>query len=318
MSLQTLNFKSIFALLALYIGWGSTYMAIALALECFPPFMLAGIRFILAGLIFFLWSLWKGIQFPKREEMLKICLAGFLLLFLGSGSVVWVEQYLSSGLTSIVWASLPIWLVAMDRKRWKFYLSNLKLISGLLLGLLGVILLFADKELIRVIENGTLLAFMIAIFGVVCFAFGSLYSKNISCKSTTIFIVAVQMIFVGVLSLIISLSLGEKFISHPGSSILNSILGLLYLIIVGSLIAYFSYLWLLNVLPPTTVGTYTYVNPAIAILLGWWLLNENITNPKILALILIFIGVFMVNYYKTKIPKGKPGQLEYKNHICTK
>lgn len=316
MSLKTLNFKTVLALLALYLGWGSTYMAIAVALECFPPFLLAGIRFILAGLIFLLWSLWQGIKIPEKDEILKICLAGFFLLFLGSGSVIWVEQYLSTGLTSIVWASLPVWLVAMDRKRWKFYLSNNKLISGLLIGLLGVILLFWDKELIQFFENGRMFAFIIAICGVVCFAFGSLYSKNISFKSNTILVVAVQMIFVGVLSVIISLFLGEKLLSEPGNSILDAFLGLGYLIVVGSLIAYFAYVWLLNVLPPTIVGTYTYVNPAIAILLGWWFLEENITNQKILALVFIFIGVVMVNYYKSKTQtKGEVDKLELEANI---
>ncbi|KXX66728.1 EamA family transporter [Flammeovirga sp. SJP92] len=300
MGLQTLNFKIVFALLALYIGWGSTYMAIAVALECFPPFLLAGIRFLFAGLILFLWSLLQGNEIPKKKEIRKICLAGFFLLFLGSGSVVWVEQYLSTGITSIVWASLPIWLVAMDRKSWKFYRSNNQLIFGLLTGFLGVVLLFWDNELIQIFENRTIIAFIIAICGVVCFAYGSLYSKNSSFGSNTILIVAIQMIFVGALSLIISFLLGEKMMSSQNHLILDAVLGLVYLIVVGSLLAYYSYVWLLKVLPPSIVGTYTYLNPAVAILLGWWFLNENITNQKNLALVFIFIGVVMVNYYKSK------------------
>jgi drug/metabolite transporter (DMT)-like permease len=242
----------------------------------------------------------KGIKIPKKEEILRICLAGFFLLFLGSGSVVWVEQYLSTGLTSILWASLPIWLMAMDKKRWKFYLSNNKLIFGLLIGLIGVIILFWDKELIQKFDSEIILAFIIAIFGVVCFAFGSLYSENNSFKSSTILIVAIQMIFVGAISIVISLLLGEEISINSSNSFFGAVLGLVYLIIVGSLITFYAYVWLLKSQPPSIVGTYTYVNPAIAVLLGWWFLNENITKQKIIALIFIFFGVLIVNYYKSK------------------
>ena len=298
-----MGFKAVLALLALYLGWGSTYLAIAIALEHFPPFMLAGTRFFLAGLIFFLWCLLRGIKIPQKKDLLKICLAGFFLLFLGSGSVLWVEQYLSTGLTSIVWASLPIWLVVMDKKKWKFHLSNYKLLSGLLIGFSGVVILFWDRELIEVSNNDTLIAFVIALCGVVCFSFGSLYSKYVSFKGSTILIVAIQMMFVGVLAMIVSLFLGEEFPSNPNDAFLESILSLAYLIVIGSLVAYFSYVWLLNVLPPTVVGTYTYVNPAVAILLGWWFLEESVTRQKIFALVLIFIGVVIANSFKSKIRK---------------
>ncbi|NLR91659.1 EamA family transporter [Flammeovirga agarivorans] len=300
MNLQRSNFKTVFALTALYIGWGSTYMAIAVTLEYFPPFLLGGIRFIIAGLLFLFWSLLQGQKLPKIKELLQICFIGLFLLFLGSGSVVWVEQYLSTGLTSIVWASLPIWLVAMDKKRWSYYRSNKKLLFGLLVGFLGVILLFGDDEFIQSIDLKSLVAYCIAFFGVICFAFGSLKSQQGSFQSDTILIVAIQMLCVGLLSMVISFLLDEKLVPHTTQSGLEALYGLIYLIVVGSLIAYFSYVWLLKVLPPSIVGTYTYINPAIAILLGWWFLKETVSVQKVLALLLIFIGVVLINYYKSK------------------
>lgn len=294
------NSKPILALLAIYIGWGTTYLAIAVALEHFPPFMLAGIRFFLAGSIFFIWCIWKKTKIPSGKNVLNICLTGFFLLFLGSGSVIWVEQYLTTGLTSIVWASLPIWIVALDRKKWKYHLSNYKLLIGLIIGFVGVILLFWDKELINITEEGTSIAFAIALCGVLCFSIGSLYSKYTPLKGGTILIVAIQMMFVGALAIIVSMSIGEQFPVYSSKTMLDSILGLAYLIIVGSLIAYVAFIWLLGFMPPSVVGTYTYVNPAIAMLLGWYFLDENISDQKIMALVFIFAGVIVVNFYKSK------------------
>ncbi|MCT4615376.1 MAG: EamA family transporter [Marinifilaceae bacterium] len=300
MRIQALNLKIVLALLALYIGWGSTYMAISVALEYFPPFMLAGIRFFVAGLIFLVYTLFQPVKIPKKKEIAKICLSGFLVLLLGSGSVIWVEQYLSTGLTSIVWASLPICMAIIDRKSWKIFQSNYKLAFGLLIGFVGVSVLFWDIELIKSLGNGSLLVFIVAIGGVLCFAMGSLYAKKLSNTTSTSLTVAIQLIFAGLASLSISLVLGEKYASTPINSVWVALLALAYLIIVGSIIAYFCYLWLLKILPASVVGTYTYVNPSVAILLGWFFLNEAISEQKLVALALIFIGVFVVNYYKSK------------------
>ncbi|WP_335967005.1 EamA family transporter [Galbibacter sp. PAP.153] len=294
-----MDFKVILALLALYLGWGSTYLAIAVALEHFPPFMLAGIRFFLAGSIFFGWCLLQRIKIPPDKDILKICLAGFFLLFLGSGSVIWVSQFLSTGIIAIIWASLPVWLVVMDRNNWKFYLPNFKLIAGLIIGFFGVLILFWDKTS----NNGTFRELIMAIGGVLCFSIGSLYSKYVSFKNNILMVVAIQMIFVGVLAIATSICIGEDMPTSTNISFTKSALGLAYLIIIGSLVAYSAYVWLLKVLPPIVVGTYTYINPAVAVFLGWWFLKEDVTNQKIVALTLIFIGTLIVNIYKSKTQK---------------
>lgn len=168
------------------------------------------------------------------------------------------------------------------------------------MGFVGVVLLFWDRELMEINKEVASTTFVIALCGVCCFSFGSIYSKYISLKGGTILIVAVQMMFVGVLALLVSISMGEQFPVRSDAPMIDSVLGLAYLIVVGSLIAYFAFVWLLGVMPPTVVGTYTYVNPAVAMLLGWYFLDENISGQKVMVLAIIFTGVLIVNFYKSK------------------
>ena len=294
------NWKSFFALLAIYLGWGSTYLAIAIALEDFPPFILAGARFFLAGSILLIWCRSKAEKVPHTRDVLKISLAGIFLLLFGSGSVIWVEQYLSTGLTSIIWASLPIFLLAMDKKKWPFYLTSPKPILGLIIGFMGVMLLFWDEELVITASAGARMAFIVAISGVVCFSFGSLFMRYVKVGGTVLMKVAIQMFIVGMISLLIGLMIGEhRLIDFKGIS-LDAILGLAYLITVGSLTSYLAYIWLIGTMPPTIVGTYTYVNPVVAVVLGWYILDEAISKKKLLAMAIIFLGVLIVNFYKSK------------------
>lgn len=294
------NWKLIFAFLGIYLGWGTTYLAIALALADFPPFLLAGIRFSFAGLLLLIWCRWKGESFPEAKNVLPICLAGILLLFFGSGSVIWVEQYLSTGLTAIIWASLPIWLVILDRKKWSLYFSNPKLLTGLIIGFSGVILLFRDQELVQTNKDVPVMAFAIALGGVVLFSIGSLYTKYRTIKASTKMTAGIQLVVVGLLALFFGFLRGEPQLVKWQEISASAIFGLLYLILVGSIFAYLAYVWLIGIMPTTLVGTYTYVNPAVAVLLGWYVLGENVSLQKLLGLGTIFLGVLLVNLYKSK------------------
>ena len=294
------NLKLIFAFLGIYAGWGTTYLAIALALRDFPPFILAGIRFSFAGLLLLIWCRWKGVPFPRAKDLLPICLAGILLLFFGSGSVIWVEQYLSTGLTAIIWASLPIWLVVLDKKKWPLYFSNPKLLTGLIIGFSGVLFLFKDQELIQSNKDVPVMAFIVALGGVVLFSIGSLYTKYKMTKASTKMITGIQLFVVGLLALFLGFLMGEPQLVEWQEISASALFGLFYLILIGSIFAYLAYVWLIGIMPTTLVGTYTYVNPAIAILLGWYVLGENISSQKLLGLSIIFLGVLLVNLYKPK------------------
>ena len=295
------NLKVIFAFLAIYLGWGSTYLAIALALEDFSPFILAGIRFLLAGSVFLIWCRYQRVAFPPIRECIWHALVGILLLFFGSGSVIWVEQYLSTGLTSIIWASLPLWLIVLDQKAWHSNFTNGFLLMGLLLGFLGVVVLFWDVNLIEDPSPGRAPALLVAFVGVLAFSIGSLISRYRKSESNFILATSIQLLVAGSLALFSGLFvMNESFPDFSSQTYARSIFSLAYLVIIGSLVAYSAYVWLLKVMPPTVVSTYTYINPAVALLLGGLFLNEEITFLKIFSLALISTGVLTVNLKKSK------------------
>jgi drug/metabolite transporter (DMT)-like permease len=294
--------KVIAAFAALYLVWGSTYVAILFALKTIPPFLLAGVRFLLAGLILYAWCCGKKQTVPSAIDVVKISFAGVLLLVFGTGAVIWVEQYLSSGLTAIIWSTLPFWFVLLDRRLWKFHFSNKSILVGLLVGFTGVLMLFAGKDLFSASGNRMgLISFFILTGGAIVWVIGSLYAKYTNTKGTSTMKASLQMIAAGLFSLLISLISGEY--NHINLSALSaeSIGGLTYLITMGSLVAYLAYIWLLTIKPPSLVGTFAYVNPAVAVFLGWLIAHETISTLQIIALCVILSGVLLVNLSKEKL-----------------
>ncbi|MEM1135081.1 MAG: EamA family transporter [Bacteroidota bacterium] len=297
-----MNGKLLLAFTAVYFGWGSTYLAIMFALESFPPFLLAGIRFFIAGCLLFGWCRLKKESLPSFKDLVKIAFTGICLLFFGSGSVIWVEQYLSSSLTSIIWATLPMWLILLDKERWRIHLSNYKIIFGLALGFIGVMVLFGDKKLLIFSDDPMqLVSVWIALLGTIIFAVGSLYAKSQALSASPTLRAAIQMMIAGILSILIGFLVNEQQEIILMDVSTSGFISLLYLIVVGSLMAYLAYVWLINKISPAIVGTYTYVNPLVATFLGWAVLQEVISLQQITALIIILIGVMTVNFSKLKI-----------------
>lgn len=295
------NWNVIMSFAAIYFIWGSTYLTIMLALDSFPPFMLAGIRFFTAGILLFMWCKFSRDTIPSIRDIIKISFVGILLLFFGSGSVIWVEQYLSSGLTSIIWASLPIWLIILDRRNWLVNFSNIGILVGLILGFTGVFFLLNDNELLNFSDNSMKRAsFLVAVCGTIIFASGSLYMNYQCVKGTMLIKASIQMIAAGLLSILASIILGEQYQIIWDSISINSFLSLFYLIVMGSLVAYLAYVWLISIMPPVIVGTYTYVNPVVAVFLGWSILSEIISIQRLMALLMILLGVLIINIYKSK------------------
>lgn len=292
------------AFAALYLIWGSTYIAIRFALESIPPFLMAGSRFFIAGILLYAWCKFRGQPTPAASSLLKISWSGILMLFCGTGSLVWAEQYIPSGLASIIVATLPLWFVLIDKRHWSFHLSNKWIIAGLIIGFAGVLLLFIDKKLTDISGNYyTLLSIGVLTAGTIVWAIGSLYAKYTDMEGTAAMKAAIQMIAAGLLALIIGFIIGEQNKKELQSISTNSLLALLYLITMGSLVAYMAYVWLLEVRPPSLVGTYAYVNPVVAVFLGWWLLNEAVSRQQLIALAVILAGVVAVNISKEKIKK---------------
>ena len=289
------------ALISLYIIWGSTYLGNLIAIETIPPFIMAGFRFTVAGLLLLSWCLLKGQKIPPPGSVARISLAGILMLFMGTGAVVWVEQFLPSGLTAVIVATVPLWFVIMDKREWSLYFANKNIIIGLLIGFAGVMLLFAGKSSLNLSGNKQqLFSFFVLTGGSICWAIGSLLSKYQQSEGSTTMKAALQMIAAGIASIIFALLNHEQAHFNLNYISRSSIIAVAYLITFGSLIGYMSYIWLLSVRPPSLVGTYAYINPVVAVFLGWMVAHETITSLQVLALCVILAGVIMVNFSKEK------------------
>jgi drug/metabolite transporter (DMT)-like permease len=260
---------------AVYLIWGSTYLAIRFAVESFPPFVMAGTRHLTAGLLLFAWLRATGVPLPERRHWKSAAIVGGLLLLGGNGLVSWAELRVPSGLASLFIASVPIWMALLQgiqrRRR-----PRAALVAGLLLGLGGLVLLvlpgrFGGGEHVDPIGAAALL--LAALSWVV----GSLYSRKAVLPKSTLLAISMEMITGGLLLWIFGLALGEGGRLHAEQISLRAVLSLGYLIVFGSLIGFSAYIWLLKVSTPARVTTYAYVNPVVAVLLGWAFAGEALT-----------------------------------------
>lgn len=289
----------IVAFAAIYIIWGSTYLAIAVAIRDIPPLLMAGTRFIAAGLLLYAFARIRGESMPDIKSATHISISGILMLFLGTGAVAWVEQYISSGLTAIIVATVPLWFVLLDRRQWKFHFSNGWIITGLLVGFGGVLFLFADgKSFSFSGDRMKVISFFVLTAGSIAWAIGSLYSKYKQVNGSTVMKAAIQMIAAGICALLAGIAGGEHHHFTLPAVSWQSALAVVYLVTFGSLIGYMAYVWLLGVKPPALVGTYAYVNPVVAMLLGWLIISEPVTVRQLTALAIILSGVILVTLTK--------------------
>lgn len=288
------------AFAAIYIIWGSTYFFIFLGLESIPPFLLMGLRFVAAGLLLMAFIKWKGKwQKPTGKDVLKNTLYGILLLVGGTGSVMWAEQYVPSGIASIVVCSLPFWFLILDYPKWKENFSNITSILGLLIGFAGVYMLFEGGN--SLVSSHFILGIVVIIAGGISWALGSLFSRYHPTSLSTLMNVAIQFISAGIICLMISYFIDETDNFLFRNVTLSSWLSLAYLVVFG-ILAFGSYMWLITKRSLIQVGTYVYVNPVIAVFVGWIFANETITLKQLIALFVILLGVVLINWvaYRAK------------------
>lgn len=274
------NWKVILAFASLYFVWGSTFLAALIGLDGLPPYLMISLRFFAAGLILYGWSRFKREPNPDFSTIRAHGISGILMLVGGTGSVVWGEQYIPSGLAAIIVASLPIWFIVLDRTQWKIYFYNKLIITGIILGFAGIIFLFGfQKTGARAASSQHMQIISIALItaGSISWAAGSLYSRSIQSTSSTTMTVSLQLLAAGGFALLVSSVLGELHGFSWNQVPLKAWLALVYMLIMGSVITYVAYIWLLTIRPAVQVGTYAYVNPVIAVLLGWAFAGEQIT-----------------------------------------
>jgi len=298
----------IMAFAAVYLIWGSTYLGIKYAIETIPPFFMAGARFLTAGLVLMLWCFLKGEELPRGKPLAFIALGGVLMLFVGNAAVGWVEQYLPTGLAAIVVASLPLWFVALDKRQWHYNFSHKWIIIGVLVGFSGVLLLVLGKSTLDIAgDRMRVISILVLITGTMCWATGSLITKYKKIKGSTTAKAGIQMLAAGAVSLLAGCISKEQNNFELGKVSSTSIIALCYLIVIGSLVAYMSYIWLLSVRSASIVSTYAYVNPIVAVFLGWLMLDEVIGLNQLIALGVILLGVVLVNLPKAKKEKAVEG-----------
>lgn len=289
------------AFAAIYIIWGSTYLGILYAIKTIPPFFMAGTRFLVAGLLLLIWCLVKGEKIPAIASVLKIAFSGVLMLYIGNGAVTWVEQYLPSGLAAIIVATVPLWFVLLDKRQWSFYFSNRLIILGLLIGFAGVVLLFSGKGAANLFtDKMRFISLLVLLAGTIAWTAGSLYAKYKNMEGSTMMKVAIQMTAAGMAHFITAFLFKEQDDFVLSQVTTTSLAAMLYLIIFGSLIGYLAYMWLLSVKPASLVGTYAYVNPVVAVFLGWLFVKEAISLPQLIGLGIIIAGLLLINLSKEK------------------
>jgi len=281
------------AFAAVYVVWGSTYLAIRIGVESFPPLILAGVRHLTVGLLLYPVLRGKtGIR-PTAANWRTAVVAGALLLFAGNGGLSWAEQTVPSGIAALLVASVSLWLVLVDWLRPGGVKPVPRVALGLLMGFAGLALLVGPAHLggsERVDPRGA----VVLVAASLAWACGSLYSKHGGMPSSPMLGVAMQSFAGGVILLIAGLFAGEFRELHLGAISLRSWLALGYLIVFGSGIGFSAYIYILHKSTAARVGTYAFVNPVVALFLGWLMAGETITLRTVIAAAVILTAVILV------------------------
>lgn len=273
-----------------YILWGSTYLAIRVGVETIPPFMMGAIRFLIAGSVLYLAV--RPRERPTFAQWKSAAIVGVLLLVFGNGAVMWAEQKMPSGIASLIVAVVPLWMVLLDWARRGGRRPTAIVMVGVILGLVGLAILvdpFAPSS--TAVDRLGVLALL---GGSLSWAVGSIYSKHAPHHPTPLVSPAMQMLAGGAGLAILALLSGELTRFRADAVSTHSMLAVLYLVIFGSLVGYSVYIWLLRVATPSAVSTYAYVNPVVAVFLGWLILSEPLTPRTLLAAAVIVGAVALI------------------------
>ena len=288
------------AFFIIYFVWGSTYLANSWALDSLPPFLLAGIRFTIAAFIMLCIARTRKKIKLTKAHFKSTLLAGFMFFALGNGLAVWGLQYVESGIAALLIALQPI-VVALFLWSLKGQRPVLLTWLGLIVGLIGMAVLIGQPQFIG--NSSWLLGLLSLVVAVISWSFISIWIGTAPLPSSVFVSAAFQMLFGGIILLVISTLLGEFRLVEIKSITTKSYFSMIYLVIFGSIVAFTAFNYLLLRVSPVKVSTATYVNPVIAIYLGWWLNHEEITFYSILASGLLLLGVFLINMGKRRTKK---------------
>jgi len=299
MRVLTLRWRIALAFLSIYTIWGSTYLAIRFAIETFPPFLMAAVRFLIAGGVLYAWTRLRCAPSPTRANWKAATIVGGLLLLGGNGGVTRAELVIPSSLTAVLITTVPIWMALVELLRKDRIVPTLHVVLGLVLGFGGVVLLVGPGDLagsggLNPLWTGVL------ILASLSWAIGSVYSRKASLPKTPLLGSGMEMLAGGALLLVASLISLEWVGFQPSNLSVLSLVSFIYLIVFGSLIGFSSYVWLLTKTTTARVSTYAYVNPVVAVFLGYFLAGEQLTLRTLLASSVIVIAVVVITTFKSR------------------
>ena len=297
------------ALGAVYVIWGSTYLAIRFAIETIPPFLMAGTRYLTAGTLLYGWSRLRGAPRPTLIQWRSALILGAFLLLVGNGAVVWAEQHVDSGLAALLISTEPLWIVILVWLRTGRKRPDWRVVAGLVLGFVGLMLLVRPGS-----GSVNALGALALVMASLSWAWGSIYGQRAPLPSSPLTTTGIQMLSGGFLLLLTSTLTGEQSRFALAGVSAKSLLALGYLIVFGAIVAFTAYVWLLRVAPPVLVSTYAYVNPVVAVLLGWVFAGEPLTGRTLVAAAVILTGVAMISLAQSR--RSGPEREQERNQLA--
>ncbi|MCH8126566.1 EamA family transporter [candidate division KSB1 bacterium] len=287
--------KAYLALAAVCFFWGTTYLAIRIGVEVMPPALFAGIRFFVAGLIFIPILRVFGHAMPSKNDWRIIIMISIALLVVANGIVVWAEQWVPSGLAALIVSTLPFWMVGIEAMLPRGESLSLQKITGLVIGFSGLLILLWP-DLHSAINREYLVGIGAIAFAAISWAAGSVYSKHRKVSAKPLMSSAFQMLIAGTILIFIGI-INDELSKLTFTS--QGVLSLVYLIIFGSIVGYGSFVYALNKLPSSIVSMYAFINPIVAVILGWLILDERLDWRVAIATAIILFGVVVVKKSST-------------------
>ena len=290
------------AFCAIYFVWGTTYLANLFALKGFPPFILAVFRYLSAGILLALYAVFSGLRWPDASDFKTLAISGIMMLVGGSGLVAYAQLYIGSGYAAAIIATEPLWFVLLDRKRFKMYFSRIWILIGLVVGFAGIAWYsFFSPESANATGSSHWSGTILLMLGSVFWVLGALYAdRHLKADSPNVTGTAIQLFAASGISVVIAFFRDEwtdftwTGISTEGWA------GFGYLVVMGSVVAFLAFNLLIKAQPPAIVSTHTYVNPVVAIFMGWLIVGEKISLTQGLGLAGVFVGVLLIQLNKPK------------------
>jgi drug/metabolite transporter (DMT)-like permease len=300
----------VLAFAAVYVIWGTTYLAIRYGIETLPPFLMGSARFFIAGGLLLAWARYRGVPTPRPAHWKPAIIASAFLMVGGMGMVTWAELRIPSGLAAVLISTMPIWMLGLNWARPRGQRPDRKVITGLVVGFVGVIILIGPWQTGG--RDVDLLGAAAVLFAALSWATGSLNTRSVRMSVPHQMVTAMQMLSGAVLLLFVGSMLGEWGQVSGARISTVSVAAMVYLALIGSLVALSAYMWLLRVCPPSRVSTYAYVNPVVAVFLGWLVAGESFNLRMLVAAAIILGAVVLVTMGRvTDKRAARPGRVDH-------